>query len=94
MKKLVLSVILVALTLTGFGREATISEKLISILSMKPSETTPANVSTLIGKPDQIDEGSRKNIWYYNSKVGSMVLYWDGKVIKLQKLFFHSYHFY
>lgn len=88
MKNLVLSVILVSLTLTGFGREATISEKLISILSMKPSETTPANVSTLIGKPDQIDEGGRKNVWYYNSKVGSIVLHWDGKVIKLQRLFF------
>jgi hypothetical protein len=90
MKQLVLSVIFISCTLTSFCRETTISDKLISILSMKPSETTPANVSTLLGRPDQIDEGKQKNVWYYNSKFGSLVLYWDGKVIKLQKMMFSA----
>jgi hypothetical protein len=90
MKYVTLLAFLAGFSFNAFSKENVLLDKLLSILTMKPSETTPANVSGILGKPDQIEQGGRQNVWHYSNNNSNLIIYWDGKVIKLQRLLFST----
>lgn len=90
MKRFALLAIFASFSIIASARDTKLTDKLLSLLSMAPTETTPANISTLFGKPDEIEQGGRQSIWHYTSSNATMHLYWDGKIFKLQRLIFSA----
>jgi hypothetical protein len=90
MKKLSLSLVFILFFWPAFSHEGQLADKLLSFLSMNPNDATPEQANTFLGKPDTIEKSNKQNVWRYNSPDEKLVIYWDNKAAKLQKLEFNK----
>ena len=63
---------------------ATSFTDVVALLNIK-QEATPAEVTTLLGKPTDVDDSKRKQIWHYKTEKGDLTIYWDNTASHLQK---------
>jgi len=66
------------------------SENLISILTMSTDDANQNQVTTLLGKPERVEESKKKSKWYYTNGSISLVIYWTNATEKMEKFSFTS----
>lgn len=87
MKKIVLIlVILVAMQPICYALEP--ANEILSLLSIKTGDATPAEVTSMLGQPEKRESNNRTNVWYYTTNNTKLVIYWNNKTSALEKAYF------
>jgi|GEM_PF-1660120 hypothetical protein len=81
---------IVLLVSTAFGaycaEPENLSARLLNFIEHKQFNSRQNDVSNLLGKPTQIDEGGKKDIWLYNSDKVNLTIYWNNREDKIEKM--------
>lgn len=87
MKRFLFIVLLACAAVTGYSVEPdNLSDKLMTFIKNKQFDSRPADVSSLLGKPDKINDNNKKDIWFYSSDKVNLTIYWNNKEDKIEKM--------
>jgi len=66
------------------------SDELLSLVNLTPETATQSKVTSLLGKPSNIEVTKKKTVWYYTHGDAKLEICWDMKTSLLQKFSFTS----
>lgn len=87
-KRMILTIITI---LTGYFHSYAaqdLSQRLLSLVQLKPQQATTTQITTILGQPNKTEENGRTHTWYYKTSTASLTLYWNGKNNRLEKYCF------
>ena len=64
------------------------SEELLSLIKLSQEAATPANITSMLGKPSKVEDDKKRTVWYYDHGNSSLVISWNKKSSQLEKFSF------
>lgn len=87
MKRLFLIVLLICGVCKAYSAEPeNLTDKLRTFIKNKQFDSRQTEVSSFLGKPARIDEGTKKDVWFYSTDKGSLTIYWNNRADKIDKM--------
>lgn len=63
---------------------------LLSLLKLTPATATADNITSILGKPEKIEDNKKTTLWYYTMGENNLVISWSKKSNQFEKFTFSN----
>ena len=84
----ILFLLIALLALVRPCRAADHFDDILSLIKLTPGTATQQNITAMLGKPENIEENSKREYWHYSHGTTNLVICWNKKSDALEKYSF------